>query len=279
MGKSNLIDKTDIALEDCRFYSVQDVPGLSEPTKGEWDLRENIDKYLGNVDFKDKTVLELGPASGCLTFEIENRGGEITSIELSLEEDMWDVVPNCTHDWKNEEIEHRENDLKFVQNAYWFAHKAFNSQAKIIYSHVNNITSDIGLYNISLMGSVLLHLQNPFHALQNMLCLTKEKAIITDLLPSGNRLLRFFPKKIQSIIKRTKANIGFPHMELLPGSDDMHMFAWWLISPKTIVNIAKIFGFEKTKVSYHVQYQNGNPVDLYTVVCERTIPIEDCNYK
>ena len=74
MGKSNLTDKTDIALEDCRFYSVQDVPGLSEPTKGEWDLRENIDKYLGNVDFKDKTVLELGPASGCLTFEIENQG-------------------------------------------------------------------------------------------------------------------------------------------------------------------------------------------------------------
>ena len=72
--------------------------------------------------------------------------------------------------------------------------------------------------------------------------------------------------------------MGVPYMEFLPGND-MHMFAWWLISPQTIVNIAKIFGFEKTKVSYHVQYQNGNPVDLYTVVCERTIPIEDCNYK
>ena len=115
MSKSNLIDTTNITLEDCVFYTVQDIPGLSEPTKGEWDLRKNIDKYLGNVDFKDKTVLELGPASGCLTFEIENRGGEITSIELSLEEDMWDVVPNCTHDWKNEEIDHRENNLKFVK--------------------------------------------------------------------------------------------------------------------------------------------------------------------
>ena len=186
-----------IAFKDCQFYTVQDIPGLNEPTKGEWDLRDNVGKYLGDVDFKDKTVLELGPASGCLTFEIENRGGEITSIELSLEEDMWDVVPNCTHDWKNEEIEHRENDLKFVQNAFWFAHKAFNSNARVIYSNAKNITSDIGLYDISLMGSVLLHLQNPFLALQNMLCLTKEKAIITDLLPSGNRLiLRFFPKKI-----------------------------------------------------------------------------------
>ena len=92
--KNNSRKKT-ISLEECCFYTVQDIPGQSKPTNGEWDLRKNVDKYLGNVDFKDKSVLELGPASGFLSFEIENRGGMVKSIQLSLEDDMWDVVPNC----------------------------------------------------------------------------------------------------------------------------------------------------------------------------------------
>ena len=76
------------------------------------------------------------------------------------------------------------------------------------------------------MGCVLLHLKKPFHALQKMLCLTIEKAIIIDFLPTGSgAILRFFPKVKQRIIKKTRTNIGVPHMELLPGSDDMHMFA------------------------------------------------------
>ena len=54
----------NISLEDCKFYHVIDIPGLSEPTKGIWDLRKGVDEYLGHVDFKNKTVLELGPSSG-----------------------------------------------------------------------------------------------------------------------------------------------------------------------------------------------------------------------
>ena len=178
---------------------------------------------------------------------------------------MWFLI---VIDWKKEEKEHRENDLKRVQNAYWFTHKAFNSKAEVIYSSAKNITSNVGLCDISLMGSVLLHLQDPFIAMQNMLSVTKEKAIITDLMPTGNRkFLRFFPRVIQRMIRKIRVNLSGPFVEFLPGSDDSHMFAWWLISPQTIVNMAKLFGFEKTKISYHVQYHNGNPMDLYTVVC------------
>ena len=72
----------NMSLVDCFFYHVMDIPGLSEPTKGEWDLRKGVDEYLGHVDFKNKTVLELGPASGFLTFHIEKMGGDVTSIEL-----------------------------------------------------------------------------------------------------------------------------------------------------------------------------------------------------
>ncbi len=74
----------NISLEDCYFYHVMDIPGLSEPTKGNWDLRKGVDEYLGHLDFNNKTVLELGPASGFLTFHIEKNGGKVTSIDLDI---------------------------------------------------------------------------------------------------------------------------------------------------------------------------------------------------
>ena len=43
-------------------------------------------------------------------------------------------------------------------------------------------------------------------------------------------------------------------MEFLPGSGNMQIFAWWLISPTTIVNFAKIFGFEKSKLITRIAF-------------------------
>lgn len=270
----------NLSIDDCEFYTVQDVPGLDKPTKGEWDLRAGVDNYLGHVEFNGKTVLELGPASGYLTFHMEQMSANVTSIELSLANDRWDVVPMCNINWVAEEKEHRDNNLKKVQNAYWFAHKAFNSNAKIIHSHINDLSDEIGRYDIALMGSVLLHLENPFLAMQNMLRRTNETAIITDLLPGGSRTKKSLRGMLRNIIgKNTEDNMPqIPYMQFLPQLNGPHNFAWWLISPEAIVNMASIFGFEDCKISYHTQIQNGRPNNMFTVVCNRTIPIKDCYY-
>ena len=73
-----------ISLENCKFYHVQDIPGLSEPPKGSFDLRKGVNEYLGHADFKNKTVLELGPSSGDLTFHIEKEGGKVRLVKVRL---------------------------------------------------------------------------------------------------------------------------------------------------------------------------------------------------
>lgn len=45
-----------------------------------------------------------------------------------------------------------------------------------------------------------------------------------------------------------------------------------------IINMAKVLGFEKNTVTYHKQIAAGKPVWMFTVVCERTVHIKDCNY-
>jgi hypothetical protein len=72
MGPANLgplqfSEPLTAASEDgCRWYHMFDKPDGSV-IRGSWDYRHNVDDYLGQVDFRDKSVLEIGPASGFLT--------------------------------------------------------------------------------------------------------------------------------------------------------------------------------------------------------------------
>ena len=68
-----------------------DLPGFGEVGKG-WDLRKTIDDYLGHFDFRGKRVLDVGTASGFLTFEMEKRGAEVVSFDMASRA-QWQLVP------------------------------------------------------------------------------------------------------------------------------------------------------------------------------------------
>ena len=80
-----------IGLADCDFYHSMIIPGVGEII-GLWDLRQTVDDYLGRIDFAGKRVLEIGPASGFLTIEMERRGADVVAVELR-EGVGWDFVP------------------------------------------------------------------------------------------------------------------------------------------------------------------------------------------
>ena len=52
---------------------------------GAWDLRGHEPAYLGGVDVAGKRVLELGPATGYLTFYMERMGAEVVSFEAGFD--------------------------------------------------------------------------------------------------------------------------------------------------------------------------------------------------
>ena len=61
-------------IEACYFYHTTTIPGRGTVT-GEWDLAPGIDAYLGHVPFAGKSVLDVGAATGFLTFHMEKAGG------------------------------------------------------------------------------------------------------------------------------------------------------------------------------------------------------------
>ena len=147
------------SLEECFFYHSMEIPGLGL-VRGQWDLRSNVDVYLGQVDFDGQRVLEIGPASGFLTFFMEHSGAQVVGCELSVG-DHWDLVPFAGAD-PAAHVETRNDLMRALHNGFWYAHRAHRSKAGVTYGSVYDLSSDLGDFDIAVLGAVLLHLRDSY---------------------------------------------------------------------------------------------------------------------
>ena len=246
--------KTVSSIDDCIFYHTMEIPGYGT-VLGQWDLRQGADEYLGGVDVKGKRVLDVGTAGGFLSFYMESQGADVIAFDLS-EDQSWDIVPYAGHDHQQLLLLRKET-IRKLNNAFWFAHHAYKSKVRMVYGTVYATPSEIGVVDISIFGSVLLHVRDPFLALENALKLTRETVIITDV-PAPN-------------------NDSEPSMYFLPDFTRGEPWElWWALSPELIQRFIGVLGFESSEIKFHEQtYQRCDPerhdrVRLYTVVGRRT---------
>src|SRR5215208_5675015 len=64
----------------CVFYHAIDLPSFGRQD-GMWDLIGRFDDYVAGTDVSGRTVLDVGCATGFLTFEAEKRGATVTSFD------------------------------------------------------------------------------------------------------------------------------------------------------------------------------------------------------
>lgn len=257
-------------LSECFFYHSMDVPGYGMQP-GQWDLRNGVEDYLGGVDFKNKEVLEIGPASGYLTYYMEGQGAEVTACELPSF-DQWDIVPYAGVD-PGAYIQDRLAMGKSLRNSFWLAHKARDSSAKLGLSSAYQIPDNWGKFDIATFGSVLLHVRDPFLALQAAAKSTTEIIIITDIIsgretsPEAQALIRPqpghepLPPTLQDDLTRIvggELGRAVPKMHFIPSSQRQEpMDTWWNINPPLLQEFLGILGFKKQFVTYH--YQGYDP--------------------
>jgi hypothetical protein len=270
----------NISLKDCEWYHIMEIPGIGL-TEGVFDVREDIGNIFGNLDLKNKKVLNVGPSTGYLSFEAERRGADVTSVDLSVDSEERDWVPQVQDDWRKD-LKNFMADEKRRRNAFWYAHKALNSKSKLIISHINNLPNEVEAHDIGIIFSVLVHIRDPFLALQRMTSHIKEKIVITELggYTRRNTLKNFIPnlfRKIFSILNKNK--ISPSNMKFLPRYGRVAS-KWWNYSPDAIIEMIKLLGFGKSTVNYHYYLdKNGKKVFQFTVVGERTVPMDKCDYQ
>lgn len=166
-------------LEACWFYHVMDLPQVGTTT-GQWDLRATASQYLGNFDFRGKRVLDLGAASGFITFEIERRGGDVVSFDIGADQ-KWNVVPFASETRTRDEM-NREFDAesKRLKNSYWLAHHLLQSKARAFYGDVYDLPDSLGRFDAVVVAQILIHLRDPVAALASACRLSDDAVILTE---------------------------------------------------------------------------------------------------
>jgi len=241
----------DLSVADCHFYHTMDVPGHGLVT-GEWDLRGRLDDYLGHFDFCGRRVLDVGAASGILSFHAEKNGGEVVSFDLSEDHD-WDLVPFVGVDFESRRHERRAH-LRRINNGYWFCHQAHGSSARMVNGVVYAIPDAIGAVDVVLYGSILIHLRDPFLALQNGAKLAKEAIIVADISPWGPLLSRY--RRSPRFLPQADRPAGITE-------------AWYKLPPRLVQEYLAILGFTRSRLTWNHYAYGDRSKQLYTIVARR----------
>lgn len=221
-------------VEDCFFYHAMELPGFGL-VRAHWDLRGRFDDYVGGVEVAGKSVLDIGAATGFLSFEAEKRGAaRVLSFDmrdarqqtfLPFKDKLYSRDPERWAEKYGAEIEQ-------WKNAYWLCHRLLNSRAEVYYGNIYELPRELGQFDIAIVGSVLEHLSDQITALASIARLTKETIVlISPLLQTDERIARF---------------------EALASNPDAD-FTWWIYSLGVYREVFAMLGFSIAKVS-HAEY-------------------------
>ena len=239
------------SLTDCSFYHTMEIPGHGT-VDGEWDLRPGIASYLGSLDFAGRQVLEIGPASGFLTFEMERGGADVTSVEVSSDY-VWDFVPQGSLDLAAIR-EERRDIMRRLANGFWFAHSAFGSNARVHYGSAYDLPDALGQFNIAVLACVLLHCRDTLAILANCARIASDAVVVVEPVLSEQT--------------------GQPIARLHPSAENGSWDMWWNFTPEYFVQALGVLGFPHATVTHHTQLRLGSTIPMFTVVGRRTPELE-----
>jgi SAM-dependent methyltransferase len=178
--------QNDAPLSQCNWYHVMDVPGLDAPTPGQWDLRGRFAEYVGHVDLAGRSVLDIGAASGFLSFSAEQAGArEVVSFDIDIG-DRQNLLPfKDSLYFRDHATWARENTAHFDlwKNAYWLAHRAYLSSARVVYGDIYNLPPALGGFDVIIFCAVLEHMADPIRAIASVSRHATDRMILGVWIP------------------------------------------------------------------------------------------------
>ncbi len=240
-------------LDECYFYHTMDVPKFGV-IHAHWDLRGKFDEYIGGTDVSGKSVLDVGTATGFLSFEAERRGAErVLSFDMSdvRQQTFLPFKDNLYYQDRERWAREYGAQMDKWKNAYWLCHRLLESKAEVYYGDVYALPAELGMFDVTIVGSVLEHLSDQVSALASIARVTKETlVIVTPLLETNERIARFEPSADR------------------PEQD----YTWWTYSTGVYREALLMLGFRIVKIStasYYHDYESRFE-ERHTIVAVRT---------
>jgi len=232
----------------CDFYHVVELPDGSL-SQGQWDLRKRADRYLGGMNFLGQTVIEIGPASGFLSFHMERRGARVTCVEPPAEQ-FWDLVPRHGFDLENHKRKFWTH-IERVRNSFWYLHGAYRSGVRCFEADAYGLPDSLGSFDIGVLSSILLHCSSPVRLIDSVARRVSGSLIIADT----------YQPDID----------GKPVCRLLPSGRNDIVDTWWSFSSLFFTQYLAVIGFPTTRVTRHRQFfvPTRSWIEMFTIVGSR----------
>jgi len=220
------IDKEEHLLEvvkkeiwdEGRGYHTLEFPN-GKVLEGRFDMQNYLDYYKIPKDLHGKTVVDVGPANGYFSFEMEKRGADVTAI------DLFPVF------WRDELRELMHSKVNFVK------------------ADISKLDESFGQFDIVFCSNMLEHHPNIFGNIENMRKITKGMAIICTEIFDHPAFTKFNPFKnnfpVMKFVGKT---------DNVPGKS---AGTYWKPNMECFIKMAEAAGFKKVeKVSKFSVYNN-----------------------
>lgn len=167
--------------EQCHFYHSFDLPDGSEIV-GDWDMRGRFDQYVGNVDLAGLSVIDVGTASGFLSFEAEKRGARVVSFDADSTARYARLphTPSRYTENRAKAVAEDERWLDAVKNSYWYVHNAMGSRNSVFYGDIYNIPERVGMFDVVILGQLLVHNRSAIDIIEAVASKTNRYLVITE---------------------------------------------------------------------------------------------------
>jgi SAM-dependent methyltransferase len=218
-------------LTGCYFYHTMDLPVLGR-VHGAWHIRD-FSQYIGSVDLKGKTVLDVGTASGFLSFEAERAGADqVVSFDADSVERMYRLPFAQNLFWTDFPAwvkDPGQSWLDGLKKSYRVAHDLLGSKTQTCYGDIFHLRTLLPRsFDVTIAGAMLEHINDPVSAVANMAMVTRERLIIafTPIIESDDILLR----------------------AATPMTNPVSDFTWWTGSRGMYRKVLENMGFEIERI-------------------------------
>ena len=235
---------------DCLFYHSIDLPGGEHIEEGV-DIRGRFGQYIGDYQIKNKTVLDVGTASGFLAFSAEAGGAShVTAVDLFDSNEINDIPFADSPLYRDRRLFLKEWDSanQRLKNSFWYSWHKLASSVEVFYTPIAAFPFWDRKFDVVIAGAIIEHLSDPVTAIGRM-AMRANEAVIISFTPVGESD-EIMMQAINSWDSHTAAN------------------TWWMLSRGLYDKLFSNLGFS---VEYKVSRakMGGFDVERPTIVARR----------